>query len=512
MVAEHHLAGPKPSFLRRWLLIIGLTAGPGLLATAQTPVECQTGAGRLQGLRDTSGVFVFKGVAYAAPLVGSGRFLPPRPLAPWEGLRAATAFGPRAPQGGGSGAQGTENCLTLNVWTPSLRAAEPKPVVVWVHGGGFTGGSGHDFPGSNFARQDSIVAVSINYRLGSFGFLQLGNRLGPAYRAAGNAGVLDVVAALGWVQTNIAAFGGDPARVTVMGESAGAKLISAVLATPAADGLYQQVILESGGAQAVRDTTTAATVTNRLLAALGLRPDQAAQLLTLPTADIIRAQQQLTEGPKGLQLFGPVLDGVVIPEAPLTHLARPGRLPLRALLGTNRDEAGLFMGFWPALQQPNTAVLQDLFGTNGNYVWRAYEQLRRRQPTDQAWLATTTDYLYRLASYRLAATLGRAGHAVWLYRFDYQPPGGPGPTHAQELGYAWNALGPQARQLPASQALAADMHRRWVNFIRTGTPGPEWPAYQAKRPQIMVFDSVSRARSLGAPYKNPAFPDQAFRL
>ncbi|WP_165768364.1 carboxylesterase/lipase family protein [Hymenobacter amundsenii] len=450
MRAAYHSAGPTRTILRRGLLIISLTAGPGFLATAQTPVECRTRAGRLQGLRDTSGLLLFKGVAYAAPPVGPGRFRPPQPVPPWDGLRAATAFGPRAPQGGGTEVQGAENCLTLNVWTPSLRAAEPKPVVVWVHGGGFTGGSGDDFPGQNFARQDSIVAVSINYRLGSFGFLQLGNRLGPAYRAAGNAGVLDVVAALGWVQTNIAAFGGDPARVTVMGESAGAKLISAVLAAPAADGLYQQVILESGGAQAVRDTTTAATVTNRLLAALGLRPDQAAQLLTLPTADIIRAQQQLTDGPKGLQLFGPVLDGVIIPEAPLAHLARPGRLSLRALLGTNRDEAGLFMGFWPALQQPNPAVLDDLFGANAKQVWRAYKHARRRQPTDQAWLAATTDYLYRLATYRLAATLARVGQPVWLYRFDYQPPGGPGPLHAQELGYAWNALAPRPdNYLPA---------------------------------------------------------------
>ena len=501
----------KPSFLSCCLLAAGLATGTSAVAQRPAPVV-QTLAGSLEGVRDTSGVLVFRGVAFAAAPIGAGRFGPPQPVQPWAEVRPATAFGPHAPQSVGGGMQGDENCLTLNVWTPSLRGVRPKAVLVWVHGGGFTGGSGDDFPGQNFARQDSLVAVSINYRLGSFGFLQLGTKLGPAYRPAGNAGVLDVVAALRWVRRNINAFGGDPTRVTVMGESAGAKLIGALLATPTADGLYQQVILESGGTQAVRDVTTAATVTNRLLAALNLRPDQAAQLLTLPTADIIRAQQQLTDGPQGLQLFGPVLDGVIIPEAPLTHLARRGRPPLRALIGTNRDEAGLFMGFWPALREPNPGVLTALFGTNGDQVWQAYEQAHRVQPSNQVWLRVTTDYLYRLASYRLALTLARAKQPVWLYRFDYHPPGGPDPVHAQELVYAWNALGAQARQVAASQALARTMHERWVQFIRTGQPGAEWPSYTPRRPQIMLFDSVSGIHPLRAPYEDRAFPNQGFKL
>ncbi|WP_201981169.1 carboxylesterase/lipase family protein [Hymenobacter rubidus] len=507
------MARPQ-TYGRPWLLATALAGLVPALAVAQPaagPIG-QTQAGRVQGARDTSGVLVFKGIAYAEAPVGEMRFRPPQPLRPWAGVRPATRFGPRAPQGGNAGPQGDENCLTLNVWTPSLRAARPKAVVVWVHGGGFTGGSGDDFPGQNFARRDSMVAVSLNYRLGAFGFLQLGRQVGAAYRPAGNAGLLDVVAALRWVHHNIAAFGGDPGRVTVMGESAGAKLVSAVLAAPAADGLFQQVILESGGTQAVRDTATAATVTARLLAALGLRPDQAAQLLTLPAADIIRAQQQLAAGPGGLQLFGPVLDGSTIPEAPLAHLARPGRPSVRALVGTNRDEAGLFMGFWPALKTPNPGVLTELFGANGDRVWRAYEQAQRTQPADQAWLRITTDYLYRLASYRLAGALAQAGHAVWLYRFDYRTPGGNGPVHAQELGYVWNTLGPKAARSPASRALARQMHGRWVRFIAGGAPGPAWPAYEPKRPQAMVFDSVSRARPLPAPYEDAAFPNQAFRL
>ena len=491
-----------------------LLAGPARAQPAASgpgPV-CQTRAGRLQGTRTADGLVVFRGVAYAAAPVGEGRFLPPRPLAPWADVRPATAFGPRAPQASAQGPAGDENCLTLNVWTPSVRAARPKAVVVWVHGGSFTAGSGADFDGGFFARHDSIVAVSINYRLGSFGFLQLGQWLGPAYRPAGNAGVLDAVAALGWVHANIAAFGGDPGRVTVMGESAGAKLVSAVLAAPAAQGFFQQVILESGGAQAVRDTATAAAVARRLLAALGLRPDQARQLLTLPTADIIRAQEKITAGPSGLQLFGPVLDGLTIPEAPLAYLARPGRAPLRALVGSNRDETALFMGFWPGLQTPNPAVLTALLGTNGDQVWQAYQRTRLAPPRAQAWLRTTTDYLYRLATYRLAGTLAAAGRPVWLYRFDFHAPGSPGPVHAQELAYVWNVLGPGPAKSPAVRALAQQMHQRWVSFIATGTPGKAWPAYTAARRQVMVFDSVSRSRRLPPPYEDAAFPDQAFRL
>lgn len=494
-----------------WPLLLAGPAGARPAAPGPGPV-CQTQAGRLQGTRAADGLLVFRGVAYAAAPAGEGRFLPPRPLVPWTGVRPATAFGPRAPQGSAQGPQGEDNCLTLNVWTPSVRAKQAKAVVVWVHGGAFTGGAGSDFDGGTFARHDSIVTVSINYRLGSLGFLQVGQWLGPAYRQAGNAGVLDAVAALRWVHDNIAAFGGDPGRVTVMGESAGAKLVSAVLAAPAAQGLFQQVILESGGAQAVRDTATAAAVAQRLLAALGLRPDQARQLLALPAADILRAQEKIAAGPAGLQLFGPVLDGATLPEAPLAYLARPARAPLRALLGTNRDETGLFMGFWPAFRQPNPEVLTALLGTNGDPVWRAYQRLRQAPPTDRAWLRTTTDYLYRLATYRLANALAASGRPTWLYRFDYQAPGAPGPVHAQELGYAWNALGPSAVKSIAAHALAAQMHQRWVSFITTGTPGAAWPVYTAAQRQVMVFDSVSRARPLPPPYEDAAFPDQAFRL
>ncbi|WP_324670929.1 carboxylesterase/lipase family protein [Hymenobacter sp. GOD-10R] len=481
-------------------------------APALSTTIVRTQAGQLQGKREDD-MLVFRGVAYAEAPVGAQRFRPPQPLKPWRGIRQVTAIGPKATQVSNDKLQGQEDCLALNVWAPATATPKSKKaVVVWVHGGAFTGGTGSDFPGANFAQRDDVVTVSINYRLGSLGFLYLGSALGPAYQNSGNCGLLDAVAALQWVHQNISAFGGDPARVTVMGESAGAKLVSALLVTPAAQGLFQQAILESGSVQCVRDTATAATVTRRLLQELHLAPNQAQQLLTLPPATLMQAQAKIASGPGGLQLFGPVLDGTVITTAPLTYLSRPNRAPLRVLLGTNRDEAASFMNSWPTLAQPNADVLTPLFGKNGSYVWRAYSSLSQTQPADKAWLTTVTDYLYRMATYRLAQTLVGAAQPVWLYRFDYEPSADQRPVHARELGYAWNSLPRELSANPTSQQLATLMHHHWVSFIKTGKPEAAWPAYTAADRQVMLFDATSHPTPLPSPYEDPAFPVQGFVL
>ncbi|QDA59958.1 carboxylesterase/lipase family protein [Hymenobacter jejuensis] len=484
-------------------------------SVAVTAPVVQTQHGRLQGVSE-GGMRIFRGIAYAEAPVGGWRFRSPQPVQPWQGVRLASAFGPKAAQVAGGAVQGEENCLTLNVWAPATAAANSrKPVVVWVHGGAFTGGSGSDFNGAVFAQRDDIVTVSINYRLGSLGFLYLGEALGREYRESSNCGLLDAIAALRWVHQNISAFGGDPARVTVMGESAGAKLVSAVLVAPAAQGLFQQVILESGAVQSIRDTLTAATVTRRLLEELHLPADQARQLLTLPTATLLQAQAKIASGPGGLQLFGPVLDGKTLPTPPLDYLSQPNRTPVRVLMGTNREEAGLFINMWPTLTSPNREVLTALFGKNDSHVWQAYTAAQARQAPEQAWLSVLTDYLYRLATYRMAQTLADTKHPVWLYRFDYQDNEGQRPVHARELGYVWNSLpGTPASASSAKtegQQLAEQMHTQWVQFIRTGSPSAVWPRYTASR-QIMVFDSVSRALPLTSPYEDPAFPVQGFVL
>jgi para-nitrobenzyl esterase len=511
---------PVPFPLPRLLplvVLLGLSTAP-LSAGAQTAPVVKTRQGLIQGVQEGA-LRVFRGIPYAQPPVGSLRFRPPQPLRKSRAIVRATGFGSRATQPGGpAGVQGAEDCLYLNVWAPALPKKARRPVVVWIHGGAFTGGSGQDNDTWTFAAQDTIVAVSINYRLGALGFLQLGRRLGPGYESAGNCGLLDAVAALRWVHDHIAAFGGDPQRVTVMGESAGAKLIGGLLATPAARPLFQQVILESGAVQAVRDTATASAVTRQLLQALP-RPDVRA-LLTLPAEDLIRAQASFTDANRGLQAFGPVLDGKTIPAAPLEFLRRPGLPPLRVLLGTNLEEAGLFTGPGSVLHRPNEEGLRQVFGArNAPFVWRGYQQRRQQEPDSAAWVNTMTDYLYRLATYRLAGELAARPGSTWLYRFDWRN-ATQRPFHARELAFVWNA--PQGTSAAATAAapgtpskapdpaLAARMHAYWAQFIKTGQPGPDWPAYSPSGRQVMIFEGNSRVEALPTPYEDPAFPAQGY--
>ncbi|WP_052695202.1 carboxylesterase/lipase family protein [Hymenobacter sp. AT01-02] len=484
-----------------------------------SPPVVKTRQGRIQGVWEGQ-LQVFRGVPYAQPPVGKLRFKPPQPLKRHKATLQTVQFGAKAVQtGGDTGVQGSEDCLYLNVWAPNAPAKRPRPVVVWVHGGAFTGGSGQDNDAWTFAAQDTLVAVTINYRLGSLGFLELGSKLGPKYAQAGNSGLLDAVAALRWVHQNIAAFGGDPSRVTIMGESAGAKMVGGLLVAPAARGLFQQAILESGSVQAVRDTATAGAVARQLLRELH-QPDAHA-LLTLPADSLVRAQARFASGAGGLQVFGPVLDGKTIKMPPLEYL-RQARPAIRVLLGTNLEEARLFSGPGSSIHEPNEAALQAVFGPgNSPFVWAAYQQVRRTQPELVAWNTVLTDYLYRLASYRLANQLAAQGIPTWLYRFDYAD-ATTQPMHAQELSFVWNApVGSSStttttfavplRSKASSPALAATMHAYWAHFIKTGQPGPTWPAYTPARKEVMIFKANSQVEPVLSPYEDPAFPMQGYR-
>ncbi|WP_375436862.1 carboxylesterase/lipase family protein [uncultured Hymenobacter sp.] len=498
-----------------WLLV--LSFGLHTTQAQEAGPVVKTRQGRIQGVREGQ-LQVFRGIAYAQPPVEALRFRPPQPLKRQRGIRLAQQFGGKATQAAGPGAvQGAEDCLYLNVWAPDQPSKHRRPVVVWVHGGAFTGGSGQDNDMWTFAAQDTIVAVSINYRLGGLGFLYLGTSLGPNYTQAGNCGLLDAVAALRWVHQNIGAFGGDPTHVTVMGESAGAKLIGGLLVTPAAQGLFQQVILESGAVQAVRDTATASAVTQQLLHELHLPRVQF--LLTVPADSLVRAQTRFASGAGGLQVFGPVLDGKTIPTPPMDYLRRQPKYPLRVLMGTNREEAGLFSGPGSLLHQPNEQALEQVFGPkNSSYVWRAYQQFSETRPPLEAWNTVLTDYLYRLASYRLAQTLAEQGLPIWLYRFDYSN-ATTRPVHAQELAFVWNApvgssaaatASAPARSKAPDPTLAAVMHAHWASFIKTGQPGAAWPAYTPLKREVMIFDAKPQVQAIPAPYEDPAFPVQGY--
>ncbi|HEY7012986.1 MAG TPA: carboxylesterase family protein, partial [Streptosporangiaceae bacterium] len=322
--------------------------------TTQGPVVV-LGDGAVRG-KTESGVSAFLGIPYAAPPFGANRMLPPRPVQPWDGERDATAFGPTAPKGDYPPQYAAlfpeetipgEDCLNLNVWTPDP-GASGLPVLVWIHGGSFMNGSGSvgAYDGAAFAR-DGVVCVTINYRLAAEGFLFLDD-------GVANLGLLDQLAALRWVQGNIAAFGGDPARVTVAGESAGAMSITTLLAMPLSEGLFSQAIAQSGAGAHTLTRDEGLMVSGFLAEALGVPADREAikavplEKLVQAASDLVVEVQTAPDPAKWGQLamsllpFAPTVDGTVLPEAPLPAIAAGQGGDVRLLIGSNRDEARLF--------------------------------------------------------------------------------------------------------------------------------------------------------------------------
>lgn len=483
---------------------------------SETGVIIDTKFGSVRGMQK-NGITIFRGIPYAEAPIGKRRFLPPAPPKVWTGVRDALYFGPIAPQKGfaaNTTLRQSEDCLTLNISTPAVDGNH-RPVVVWIHGGAHTAGFGADFDGSQFAVEDDIVFVSINYRLGVFGFLQLEEWLGHDYKHSGNCGVLDVVAALHWVRDNISFFGGNPNKVTVMGGSAGAKLANTLLVTPAAKGLYHQTIAESGALQSIRDRETAASVTLRLLKILGLDHHEAHKLLDLPVEAMMDAQAALVRGFHSMNYFGPVIDGATIPCPPMEFLkvGNTGRLPL--LLGTNRDEAASMIANDPILAQPKRDSLQSLFGKNSDFVWRAYCSLAAAHTSDAAWQEVLTRYIYLIANTRLAEILAEHDYPVWVYRFDWSA--AIGAYHSLGIALLFNHKGlPPEASSPEARFAAHQMHAAFVAFIRNGDPNiktlPEWPQYTAINRKVMIFDSICQVRSIPPLQVEPGFSDQVIIL
>jgi len=361
---------------------------------------------------------------------------------------------------------------------------------VWIHGGAFVMGAGTLplYSGAGFAARHDIVVVAINYRLGALGFLYLGELLGDAY-ARGNATLLDHVAALEWVRDNIAAFGGDPAQVTVMGESAGAIAIANLLGVPAARDLFHRAILESGAPSLTPNTRADATeVTREVLAGLGVGVEE---LMRLPAEQLLPAQERVFQA-RGLSAFQPCIDGVTLPR-PVIDTLRAGEganVPL--LLGSNRDEWALFdVLLGDAANLPLQARMRGKLGDA--FVDKMHAAYGGNQP---AWLDIFGDLAFRIPMLRLADA-----HAApaYVYRFDWQSPG-LGAAHALELPFVWNRLDtPLARTLlgdtDSAQPLATAMHDTWAAFVKTGDPNggglPHWPRYDRERRPTMLLDRES---------------------
>lgn len=467
--------------------------------------------GYIRGIAEDQSL-VFKGIPYASPPVGALRFKSPQAAQNWKDTLSCENFGHVASQHGAKNdMQGAEDCLTLNVYTPAKAIRSKLPVLVWVHGGGMTGGSGKSQNGHAFSDQDSVVTVTINYRLGVFGFLYLGDQR-KDFRPSGNNGLLDCIMALKWIRKNISALGGDPSRVTVMGQSAGAKLVSTLLVSPQAKGYFSQLILESGSVQCIRDTATAKAIRLRLLNALHLT--KASDLLRLPADQLIAAQDKVCGGAQGTNYFGPVQDGIVITKDPYLYLKHDRNTSVRILAGTNTGESKMFMDADKRLYHPDEEVLKAWFGNNYPFVFSSYQSATKNGHTDAAATDVLTQYMYQMHTYRLINALAGNGTPVWAYRFKYSRDNTLA-NHAQEIQYVWFL--PRLQQYNEIETqLGQQMHTAWVNFIRGKNPGKvnglEWPAYQAGLPSVLSFDRISAPVILKDIFNDQSYPSSGFML
>lgn len=462
--------------------------------------------GKLQGVQ-IDGVFAWKGIPYAKPPVGPLRFRAPERPDSWEGIRDASSFAPVAPQPqseimeffGNDVSNMSEDCLYLNVWSPGADDKR-RPVMVWIHGGAFVAGSGSSqwYDGASFASQGDVVVVTINYRLGVLGFLHLGEIGGEEYATSGNCGILDQVAALHWVQENIAAFGGDPNNVTIFGESAGAMSVGVLLGMPSAQGLFQKAILQSGAAANVHSSSTATKVASGLLAALKVEPENLFKLEEMPVENLIQASQLLP-----MMSLGPVVDGVSLPKHPQQAAAEGLAQEVAVLIGTNKDEYNIFSVFDPEWNVADDAKVAALFEKTFGPLVPVISKHFDSPLNQELFNKLMTISIFTHPAQMLAELQAKHGAPVWMYRFDWETPVFGGvlkATHALEIPFVWNTLDkPNTENFtgssPERQAVANQMHQAWINFARNGNPNtedlPEWPTYDASNRSTMIFNLES---------------------
>lgn len=467
----------------------------------------QTACGTVRG-RHRRGVQLFAGIPYAEPPVGDRRFAPPTPHDSWDGTRDALRFGKAAPQLPGEGLTNRvllawdEDCLTLNVVTPAADDAR-RPVYVWIHGGAYQHGQGATpwYDGTSFAIRGDIVVVTINYRLGALGFCHLSPHLGDRFASAGVNGFLDQLAALGWVRDNIAAFGGDPDRVTVGGESAGAFSVCNVLASPHAAGLVHRAIAQSGAAHNTHDPESGKEISAQFLAALG--EPNAAELPEIGADRILEAQQQViversTRPSHGPEPFYPVWGHEALPRAPHELIAEGAGSEVGLLTGTNEDE----MALWgvTGLSEDRVHRYTARMSPDADAVLACYRQ--RLSDVEAGWVACAiaTDRVFRVPAIRLAENRHANGAATWMYRFSWDSrafEGQFGAAHALEIPFTFNTLdGPGTDVFlgegPRPDALAETMHDSWIAFIRHGDPSTsalgDWPPYEPDHRLVMDLD------------------------
>ena len=492
----------------------------------------ETASGKLRGAR-IAGIHAFKGVPYGASTVGHNRFMAPQPPPSWAGVRDALAYGGRSWQlpnrpkrravletllGPADATPETEDCLALNLWTPGLADGGKRPVMVWLHGGAFAYGSGNRAVtgGANLARRGDVVVVGVNHRLNILGFLHLADIGGGQWAHSGNAGMLDIVAALRWVRDNIAAFGGDPGNVTIFGESGGGGKVSVLLAMPAAHGLFHRAIVQSGAAIRVSTRERATAFAEAVLKKIGLGVGDCGRLQTLPPERLLAAIAPAARavGRSRWPLldrydFGPVVDGVDLPQHPAEPEAPAIADDIPLLVGGTREESAFFLADDDSVWNGTLTEAQlrervaAVAGAEAEAVLAAYRAaMPRASPADRLVAALTgSNFWVRtvLLAERYAARARRA--PVYMYSLDWRSPAHAGRMkahHAMDLPFVFDTVNvpDTTAGAPGARELAARISATWAAFARYGSPAnpaiPPWPAYTSLERATMVLDNECR--------------------